>query len=66
MSITYVEDGLSVSIIRAFQMRGLPQIFIGETFIGGFDAIKKLKKFKKLGPMILQVLTLTTLFYKLC
>ena len=47
-------------------MRGLPQIFIGETFIGGYDSLKKLHKFKKLGPMILESLGYDTWQCKLC
>ena len=47
-------------------MRGLPQIFVGETFIGGYDSLKKLQKFKKLGPMILEALGYDTWPCKLC
>ena len=45
---------------------GLPQIFIGETFIGGYDSLKKLKKFKKLSPMILDAMGFNTVPCKMC
>ena len=47
-------------------MRGLPQVFIGETFLGGLDALKKLKKFKRVGPMILEAIGYTKWPCKLC
>ena len=53
-------------LIMLTQMRGLPQIFIGETFLGGYDSLKKLYKFKKLGPMILESLGYDTWPCKLC
>ncbi|SEQ24797.1 glutaredoxin 3 [Solimonas aquatica] len=46
------EPGLREEMMRITQRRTVPQIFIGETHVGGFEDLQALERAGKLDPLL--------------